>query len=233
MGMNGKKLLISLLTCTLLLVLLTPAMAQEGEPAAEPVAEVIPAPLVASSDLYVTPLFRVNARSGPNTTYTVLGVVTPSDTLDITAQNEAGTWLRLNFSGQEAWVFADLMDVTGELEAAPVAEAGASAVLRSSVTLPVLEDDTDVETEESGDLEILTFFNTNMRDFYSTDAEVLATIPFDTLLIPQGRTDDNAWIMVDFEEQSGWVYAPILFFASGHVETLPVLATVAPAAAEE
>ena len=72
----------------------------------------------------------------------------------------------------------------------------------------------------------MTNFNTNLRDFYSTDAEVLATIPFDTPLTPQGRTDDNKWIMVNFEDQSGWVYAPILFFANGHVETLPVIATV-------
>ena len=127
--MNGKKLLTSLLTCALLLVLFVPVMAQESDPAAEFAAEATPAPLVASTELFVVPFYRVNVRSGPDTAYTVLGVVTPDDSLDITGKIEDGSWLRLNFNGQEGWVLADLMDVNGDLEAVPVAEAG---ILRCS-----------------------------------------------------------------------------------------------------
>ena len=226
--MNGKKALALLLPIALLLVAILPVAAQETDPTTEPVTEAAPAPLAASTELFVTPLFRVNVRSGPDTTYTVLGVVTPADTLDITGKNEAGTWLRLNYSGQEGWVLADLMDVTGDLEAAPLAEAGASAVLTSTITLPVVEG----EPEAARPLEIRTLYNTNLRDSYTTDAEVLATIPYNSALVPQGRTDDSNWISVTVDEQSGWVYAPILSFVSGDVETLPILATVPPPVVE-
>ncbi len=223
--MNGKKTLALVLMSVLLLAAMFPVAAQDSDMSAEA------APLTASSDLFVTPYFRVNVRSGPGITYTVIGLVTPADTLDITGQNEAGTWLRLNFSGQEGWVFGDLMDVSGDLEAAPVVEAGDSAVLQSSVTPVPAEMDMSM-TEEPAALEVLTYYNTNLRDSYTSDANVLATIPYDTVLDVQGRTDDSNWLMVTFEDQSGWVYAPILNFASGDVETLPVLATV-PMMAEE
>jgi hypothetical protein len=72
----------------------------------------------------------------------------------------------------------------------------------------------------------MTRFNSNLRSSFSTDADVLEIIPFNTELVPEGRTDNSNWLMVTFDEQSGWIYAPILFFASGEIETLPVLATV-------
>src|SRR3990172_7385502 len=51
----------------------------------------------------------------------------PVDSVDITGQNADTTWLRVNFSGQEGWVSASIVDVTGAVEGAPVVEAGAGA----------------------------------------------------------------------------------------------------------
>jgi hypothetical protein len=73
---------------------------------------------------------------------------------------------------------------------------------------------------------VTTRFNTNLRSTFSTDADIVGVIPFNTELLPQGRTDNGNWVLVTFDEQSGWVFAPILFFTSGQVETLPVLGTV-------
>jgi len=229
--MFGKKFTIVIVTCALLLALLVPAMAQDVTPtpgASEPTPAATPQPvLTATTDLFVTSQFRVNVRSGPSTDYTIIGKLTPADSLDITGQNEANDWLRVNFNGQEGWVFLNVVEVNGAIENAPVVEPGPTAVLRDS---PIPAD-----TSASGDVVVLTRFNTNLRSTFSTDAEVVDVIPFNTQLVPQGRTENSNWLMVTFGEQSGWVFAPILFFSSGEVDALPVLAagaeTTAPAQA--
>jgi uncharacterized protein YraI len=221
--MFGKKFNIVIVICGLLLALSVPAMAQDVTPtpgAGEPTPAATPQlVLTATTDLFVTSPFRVNVRSGPGTEYTIIGKLTPAESLDITGQNGDNDWLRVNFNGQEGWVFLNVVDVNGAIESAPVVEAGPTAVLRDS---PVPAD-----TSASGDVVVLTRFNTNLRSTFSTDAEVVDVIPFNTPLVPQGRTENGNWLMVTFGEQSGWVFAPILFFSSGEAETLPVLGTSA------
>ncbi len=217
-----KKLVILTLTCGVLLALLVPAMAQDTTPTLDPAAEATPQPtaqppLVAATDLFVTSQFRVNVRSGPGTTYTILGRLTPVDSLDITGQNADADWLRVNFNGQEGWVFVNVVDVNGAIENAPVVEPGPTAVLRDGGT--------QAGAPASADVLVTTRFNTNLRSSFSTDADILDVIPFNTALLPQGRTDNSNWVMVTFGDQSGWVFTPILFFTSGQVEALPVLAT--------
>jgi uncharacterized protein YraI len=218
-----------MLTCGILLALVAPALAQDATPA--PTEEVSPqptvqAPLVAATDLFVTSQFRVNVRSGPGTDYTILGRMTPADGLDITGQNAGADWLRVNFNGQEGWVFMDVVNVNGAIENAPVAEAGPGAVLRDGAA-------PQTGASASDDVVVTTRFNTNLRSTFSTNADILDVIPFSTELLPQGRTDNGNWVMVTFGDQSGWVFTPILFFTSGQIETLPVLATSADEAAAQ
>ncbi len=211
-----------LLVLVLTLGVIVPALAQDATPTSAPEATTAPTsvPLTATTELFVTTQFRVNVRSGPGTQYTVLGVAVFGDSLDITGQNADGTWLRVNFNGQEGWMSATVVDVTGEVEGAPVVEAGAGATLID--TAPGAES----TAEADGPVTVRTRFNTNLRSTFSTSGEVLTRIPFNTDLVPEGRTNDSNWLMVTFDGQSGWVYAPILFFSGGEVETLPITGTV-------
>ena len=225
--MFSKKLVTLILTGGMLLALAIPALAQDTGSTTDSgseTSEAAPArtPLTATTDLFVTTQFRVNLRSGPGINYTILDVMSFGDSLDITGQNEDGSWLRLNFNGTEAWVATRVVSVDGLLETAPVVEAGAGAVLQGEI----VPQETEATTDVSGPVAVMTRFNSNLRSSFSTDADVLEIIPFNTELVPEGRTDNSNWLMVTFDEQSGWIYAPILFFASGEIETLPVLATV-------
>jgi uncharacterized protein YraI len=206
------------LTIGVLLALTIPAVAQDITPTP---ATAAPAAVrqTASTDLFVTTQFRVNVRSGPGLEYTRIGILTFADSLDITGQNADATWLRVNFNGQEGWVAASVVQVTGDVEGAPVVEAGEGATLIGAGT--------PAPTTDSGPVTISTRYNTNLRSSFSTSADILTRIPFNTELVPEGRTNDSNWLMVTFDDQTGWVYAPILFFASGSVETLPILGTVA------
>ena len=238
--MSGKKLLSLILACMMLLALVIPAAAQdttttdETTDTAETVAT--PAPLVASTDLFVSSPFRVNVRSGPGIQYTVLGVMTPADSLDITGQNEAGTWLRVSFNGQEGWVFGDVVEASGLTDDVPVAQASGAAALQGADTdADSAETDSDAEVAE-GPVSVITRFNTNLRSNASTTSDVLGVIPFEVELTPLARTPGGNWVQVTYEDQTGWIYAPILFFSSGVVESLPVVETgtdLAPTPAPE
>ncbi|MBP7961949.1 MAG: DUF5107 domain-containing protein [Caldilineaceae bacterium] len=69
---------------------------------ATPTAVVIPRLTVKSA---------ANVRSGPGTTYPVVGGATAGQSYDVLAQNSAGTWLKFTFNGQPAWIFAALATV--------------------------------------------------------------------------------------------------------------------------
>jgi uncharacterized protein YraI len=223
--MYGKKFITLVVSFGLLLALIVPTFAQDASPTPDPAANATPeatprTPLAATTDVFVSTDFRVNIRSGPGTEYTILDRFIPGDTLDITGQNAENNWLRVNFNGQEGWVSATVIQTNGVLDNTPIVEAGPTAVLRDSA-IP-----TDLTgTTPSGDVVIVTQFNTNLRSTTSLSADVLDVIPFDTQLQAQARSNNSNWVMVTFGDQSGWVWSPILDFTSGQVEALPVMAT--------
>jgi len=219
----GKKLVTFGLACALLLALVAPAMAQEEDPTTDPTAEATPAaatpvPITATTDLFVTSPFIVNVRSGPSTAHTILGRLTPADSLDITGQNADANWVRVNFNGMEGWVFTGVVDLNGDVESVPVVEPGPTAAL---IEAP----DIEVSADESVEVVAMTRFNTNLRSSFSVASDVLEIIPFETELLPEARTENSNWVRVTVGDQSGWVFAPILFFARGDIATLPVIET--------
>jgi uncharacterized protein YraI len=188
------------------------------------------APLTASTPLFATANFRVNVRSGPGTQYTILDQIRANDALDITGQLADGTWLRVNFNGQEGWVMASLFKVTGDLTTAPEATAGSTAVLRVTANQQVMNDLRDII--------VITRVNANLRAAPSLDADVLQIVPFNMKFTVAGRTVDNKWVQVVSPDLSGWISSGTLFFSQGNIANVtpvdengnPVPLTSQPAA---
>lgn len=68
-------------------------------------------------------LTLVNVRSGPGTSYEVIGGLTPKQVVLVIGKNEAGDWWAIDLQGQAGWVFADLVDFSGNLQAVPALPA--------------------------------------------------------------------------------------------------------------
>lgn len=49
---------------------------------------------------------NMNVRRGPGTNYTVIGYATTGQEFDITGRNADGTWWRIDFEGEDAWIYA-------------------------------------------------------------------------------------------------------------------------------
>lgn len=62
----------------------------------------------------------VNVRSGPSTETPVLITLTPKQVVRIIGKNTAGDWYQVEINGQPGWIWADLVEVSGDVDAVPV-----------------------------------------------------------------------------------------------------------------
>lgn len=203
--MKSNSLIVMVAVLCLAFVAVVPAMAQTPVPTQPP--------LTASTSLFATSNYLVNVRSGPGTQYTTLGKARQGDALDITGKLADGTWLRVNFTGQEAWVLASLFNVSGNLTTTPEAVAGSGAVLRNPAS---------TTTTQSGEVVGTTTGSVNLRAIPSTKGDVLVIIPFNTELTATGRVSGNNWVRVTYNNQTGWITSAVYSVSRGILANLPV-----------
>lgn len=67
-----------------------------------------------------TPLYNLNVRIGPGTTFERSGRVPAGEIAVVLGRDESGDWLRVRHDGQEGWIAAWLSDVDGDLEDVPI-----------------------------------------------------------------------------------------------------------------
>jgi len=218
--MKRKTVITMAAAFSLALAAAVPAFAQTPEPTTTPAPQPTQAPLTATTPLFASANFLVNVRSGPGTQYTILGKARSGDALDITGQLADGTWLRVNFNGQEGWVLASLFNPTGDLTTAPEAVAGPSAVLRNASNGTT--GTSSESTAEPGGVFGTTTGNVNLRSVPSTQGDVLVIIPFSTDLTATGRTSNSNWVQVNYNGQTGWITSAVYSVSRGNVVSLPI-----------
>jgi uncharacterized protein YgiM (DUF1202 family) len=135
-----------------------------------------------SGDRVLTPTVVLNVRAEPNSASTSLGKINPGDVYAV--RGESNGWFQIDFNGGQGWVSGQF--VTVNQETAPAAPAGGAAGAPTGVTFTASN-------------------NVRLRTAPNTEAEVLATVPFEGVLEAVGRTSDNAWVQVNFNGASGWV----------------------------
>jgi len=62
----------------------------------------------------------VNVRSGPSTMYEIIAALTPKQMARVVGKNQEGDWWQIEMDGKTGWVFAELVDFSGEAAAVPV-----------------------------------------------------------------------------------------------------------------
>ena len=86
-----------------------PAEPQPAEPAENPTETPTSTPQIAQ--LVLNDL--VNIRSGPGTSYGLVGSGQQGNIFRITGKNSDGSWWQIDYNGQAGWVFGQLVAVTG------------------------------------------------------------------------------------------------------------------------
>ncbi|MFQ3565369.1 MAG: SH3 domain-containing protein [Aggregatilineales bacterium] len=180
-----------------------------------------PPPLTPTPDQFVqleetvslptaTAFRRANVRSGPSTDFDRIGVLEVGDSVPITGMVETMQWLRIDFQGQAGWVAFFVVNVSGSLEEVPIVEFAT--------------------TEGVGAVEIVPRFNLNLRDAPSLSANIIAVIPYQTILRAEARTPNSLWLRVQYNDLSGWILSsPTLFETNMPLDVLPISpATIVP-----
>jgi fermentation-respiration switch protein FrsA (DUF1100 family) len=77
----------------------------------------------AQSGVTALTLNELRLRRGPGTQYEIITTIPPNTTLPATARSAAFDWIRVNFEGQDGWIYAAQLRFNGNINALPVQDA--------------------------------------------------------------------------------------------------------------
>lgn len=100
------------------------AKVRQGSQGAPPVSSASPTP---APQVTVRTTDVTNVRSGPGTNYERVTQLQPGQSVRAVARNQEGTWLLLDLEtedGGDAWVSAEVVEVSGDVSALPVRGGG-------------------------------------------------------------------------------------------------------------
>jgi uncharacterized protein YgiM (DUF1202 family) len=158
----------------------------------------------------------VASTSGAGNTNNAAGNTNGNLGNSTTSNPNRAVWLRINFNGQEGWVSSTVIVFTGDMSTLQAVQPGPSAVLRNA------QNNGQSNNQSLNEVVVVTRFNTNLRQNFSTDSQLLATIPFSTTLTILGRSQDNKWLRVTYNDLTGWISSGLVAFNRGNINNLPI-----------
>ena len=90
----------------------TPTRRPTQTPTRRPTATRRPTRTPTAVNAYITITRNMNVRRGPGTNYAVLGYAAVGEEFDINGKNLDGDWWRIEFEGQNAWIYAPYVTST-------------------------------------------------------------------------------------------------------------------------
>jgi hypothetical protein len=160
----------------------------------------------------------VNVRTFPAIGAEVIGFVNAGYTFEAQARSGNNEWVRVQFApGQQGWIgVAVLSLLNGTLESLPVADPrtipyGGFEQPRAGITGAV--SNLTGRLAQSG---------LRLRSGPSTNYAILANAPRYTIMEVFGRTADNRWVQVKYQDVLGWAAAEYFEFSSAEVFNLPI-----------
>ncbi len=148
----------------------------------------------------VTILGDMNIREGPGTDYARVGGATEGESFPITGKSSDGEWWQIDFDGESGWVYAPFVTASNTENVPSIGD--------SSGQTPV-----DALATVDGDL--------NVRDGPGTDYVRIGGAFEGEEFAITGKSSDGEWWQIDFEGQSGWIYAP--FVTATDAENVPIV----------
>ncbi len=147
--------------------------------------------------------FRVNVRSEPDTTASVVEVLAYGETVEVLGRNTGNNWLQIRTGSVTGWVARWVVNT-------PADTAG----------LPITDDSENVSVV-SGAVNIFGLYDLLMRSGPSTSTATIAVLPAVTSVPAVARTADSSWIKVSYNNTEGWVASWVLL-ADADFNNLPV-----------
>ena len=198
----------------------SPTSAPTVEATAALTATVTVATAVApsASIAVVAVLGDMNVRLGPGTDQERIGGATAGQEFAITGKNQEGDWWQIDFDGQTGWIYAPYVAAANE-ENVPL--------VGSSLTqTPAPAAETSIPEEPA----VIVIGEMNIRIGAGTEYDIIGSATAGQEFAVTGKNQEEDWWQIDFEGQTGWIYAP--FVVASGTENVPVVAA-APTQTED
>lgn len=204
MTLNGRKP-IGLLAVVLLLVLMT-------LPAAVALAD---SPTQEATGVTATPSAHLRVRSGPDTAFAQVGLLTPGTTVPVVGRNTAANWLLVEFSpGQQGWIAGWWCVIDGDLNGIPLAEDGGAS---AGGAAPVAA---------ASDVKAFVLTGLNMRSGAGVGYRIVGVLPSGVTVPVLARHTVYPWVVVEYGGVQGFVNSGFVNL-EGNPDLLPRVATLA------
>ena len=160
----------------------------------------------------------MNVRSGPGTDQERIGGATEGQEFAISGKNQEGDWWQIDFDGQPGWIYAPFVTAANE-ENVPI--------VGSSLTqTPAPAADTPTPEEPA----VIVIGEMNIRNDAGTEYDIIGSATAGQEFAVTGKNQEGDWWQIDFEGQTGWIYAP--FVVASGTENVPVVAAAPPPTAD-
>src|SRR5690606_594589 len=148
---------------------------------------------------------RVNVRSGPSITYSVVGQLEVDDVATVTARsNYNNDWLYIEKDTLSGWVAYFTVTVRGDVDDLPVLIPDAAS---GELVPPITQ--------------ISTSFNVRLHSRPAFTSPVTGVIPFDTMVSPLGVTANGRWLYVAYNGVEGWASTQLFEITEEQLATIP------------
>lgn len=185
----------------------------------------VTADIVTAQDEAIAQAYRtVNVRSGPSTEYEIVGQLTNGSEAPITGRsNDMNDWLRIEFRGVEGWVAYFTVTVLGDTDDLPIVTPRVSIELQGNVIAP-----TPIPSltpfHLPGQTFVTTYRRVNVRNGPGTEYTVIGSLEAGSSADVSGRTTDDEWLRIAFDDQDGWV-AFFVVSLNGSLDSVDVVAS--------
>jgi uncharacterized protein YgiM (DUF1202 family) len=184
-----------------------------GAVPAAPYTNTLP---ISGQAIAISDTLGVNARTAPTLTGTILSVLPNGAVLPALGRSADNLWVQVELpDAQLAWVFREAVNVSANLDDAPV--VGDGGLLAAPTAAPTAAAEGSAATAT-----ISSLLGSNVRATPGNDSEPVETASRGTVFPVTGRSADSAWLQVQLANGgTGWILADTADL-SVDVATLPV-----------
>lgn len=196
----------------------------------QPVTPLVTSPATLPVALVITGTVNItaglNARSVPTTTGEAVRLLGGGDVVTITGRSADSEWLQIRLDNStEAWVFAQYIDLNNAPVTPPATAAPITTTAPIATTPAITTSVPSTPTGGTGQgftVAVSSLGGANARLSPDRSADPVSLIPYDTVLTVRGRTANNEWLQVDYQNQMVWVLVTTVLLNS-NVESVPVV----------
>ncbi len=187
--------------------------------------------------LSVTVKSPMSVRRGPSAVFDRLGTVVVDDKITVSGKNVDGDWWRVEYKGQEGWVYApNFSNDRVRVVSTPVwptitprltqtsTRVRPTATRRPPTSTPTRPRPSATPTPAQASISITR--NMNIRRGPGTNYVVLGYATIGESFDINGKNADGSWWRISFDGRNGWIYAP--FVTAINTRGVPVVPALAP-----